>query len=213
MTLATELEQFKQGFLEKVPAEALEIMSADMERLATSGILKNSLKVGDKIPAIQLTDAQGELVSIQDKLTEGPVVLSFYRGAWCPYCNLQLNALQKSLPAIQEAGGSLVAISPQLPEHSATTAKTNELTFDVLSDVGNKTAREFGLVFQLGEAVRPLYQSFGIDIPKHNGDDAYELPVSATYVVNSDGVIVYAFVDLDYTQRAEPSEIIAHLKK
>lgn len=121
--------------------------------------------------------------------------------------------MQRSLPEIKSLGAELVAVSPQLPDNSLSTAEKLALEFEVLSDVGNKIAREFGLVFQLTEKIREIYQGFGIDLPAANGDRSFELPVPATYVVAPDGVIAYAYIDADYTKRLDPETIIAELKK
>lgn len=116
------------------------------------------------------------------------------------------------MPEIKEAGANLVAISPQTPDNSLSTIEKQELTFEVLSDVGNNVAKEFGLVFTVPEILRNIYHSFGIDLPKSNGDDSYTLPLPATYIVDRNGTIIYSFVDTDYTKRVDPQEIIDILK-
>ena len=121
--------------------------------------------------------------------------------------------MQLALPEIESLGANLVAISPQLPEKSLSTAEENKAAFEVLSDVGNRVAREFGLVFTLAESLRPLYKKFGADVSAANGDESYELPITATYVIAGDGTIVHAFVDTDYTKRLEPAEAVEVLKK
>ncbi len=146
-------------------------------------------------------------------LDKGPVVLNFYRGGWCPYCNLELNAYQKHLQEINELGASFVAISPQTPDKSLSTAEKNELKFQVLSDVGNKIADQFGLVFKLPTELQELYNNFGISLPKFNGDESWELPMPGTYVISKDGNVQYAFADADYTKRAEPDEVIVKLEE
>ena len=155
----------------------------------------------------------GNPLRLSELLREGPVVLSFYRGGWCPYCNLELRALQQVLPEIEKAGATLVAISPETPDNSLSTTKKNELRFQVLSDQVNAMARKFGLVFTLPDAFRPLYEKFDIDIPKYNGDDSYEIPVPATYVIDQDRIIRFSFITTDYTQRAEPADIVAALQQ
>ncbi len=187
------------------------MMDKATEDLVKSGIADRSLKVGDRVSEFTLTNAVGKEITLRSLLAEGPVVISFYRGQWCPYCNLELRALQKALPEIIANGASLVAISPQTPDNSLSTAEKNELTFEVLSDVGNKVAREFGLVFTLPEELRPIYEGFGVDLLAHNGDKTFELPLPATYVVAADGKVISAFVDPDYTKRLEPEEIVAAL--
>jgi peroxiredoxin len=139
-------------------------------------------------------------------------VIAFYRGGWCPYCNLELRALQQALASIQGTGATLVAISPETPDNSLTTQEKNELEFQVLSDRDNQVAREFGLVFRLPASLLPIYEDFGIDLIAHNGNNHFELPIPATYVVRQDGTVKYAFANVDYTKRAEPSEIVNALQ-
>ncbi|MEO0406448.1 MAG: peroxiredoxin-like family protein [Cyanobacteria bacterium P01_A01_bin.135] len=212
MTLQQQLDQKAAEFSAAVPQDTQDTMAKAAEALAGSGIVDQALNVGDSLPPFTLPNATGTAVNSQNLLEQGPVVITFYRGGWCPYCNLELRALQQSLPAIQQQGATLVAISPQTPDNSLSTAEKNELAFEVLSDVGNAVARQFGLVFQLPEALRPVYENFGIDLPAHNGDDAFELPLAATYVVAPSGQVVAAFVSADYRQRMEPSEIVAALE-
>jgi peroxiredoxin len=213
MSLQIELDELYRGFTKKVPSDVLNTMLDATRRLVDSGIAENSLKVGDKAPDFKLPSAAGESVGLNELLENGPVVLNFYRGGWCPYCSLELNAYKNRLPEIEELGASLVAISPQTPDNSLTTAEKNELEFQVLSDVGNKTANEFGLVFTLAEELHDLYKSFGLDIPKFNGDDTWELPMPGTYVIDKNGTVKFAYANADYTKRAEPDEVISTLKE
>ena len=141
------------------------------------------------------------------------MVINFYRGGWCPYCNVELREFQKVLPEIKELGATLIAISPELPDNSLSTKEKNELDFEVLSDQGNKVAKDFGLVFEMADELKKVYDKFGLDIPKFNGDDSWEIPMPATYVIDSDGTVKFSFVDADYTVRAEPSDVIEALKK
>ncbi len=212
MSLTTDLQAFKEQFLTNVPEETAQVMGQATQALSDSGIVDHSLKVGQQAPAVQLPNATGATVKVQELLKSGPVVLSFYRGQWCPYCNLELRALQQIESEIKALGASLVAVSPQTPDNSLSTVEKNELTYEVLSDVGNKIARAYGLVFELPEHLRPIYTSFGIDIPAHNGDSSFELPIAATYVIAKDGTIAHAFIDPDYTQRLDPEAILAALK-
>ncbi len=207
-SLTAKLEAQKAGFLEQAPGEVVAVMEKTAEELEQSRLADGSLKVGDRAPDFELPNAKGGSVSLSEKLKDGPVVLNFYRGDWCPYCNLELRAFQAALPEFEAKGASLVAISPQTPDSSLTTVEKRDLAYDVLSDVGNKVSRDYGLVFALAEELRPIYQQFGIDIPAYNGDGTFELPVPATYVVGQDGKIAYAFVNTDYTKRAEPSEVL-----
>ncbi len=212
MNLQEQIKEFQKGLLSKVPEETLKSMFDATDKLVKAGLAEKALKMGDKAPAFSLPDAKLKLVSSKELLKKGPLVLNFYRGGWCPYCNLELKAYQKILPEINELGAQLIAISPNLPDKSLSTTEKNSLDFEVLSDVRNKVAREFGLVFTLAEELRPIYKQFGFDIAGDNGDDSFEIPIPATYVINTDGTIILSFVDADYTRRLEPMEVIKALK-
>jgi len=152
-------------------------------------------------------------VSSRELLARGPVVLSFYRGDWCPYCNLELKALQERVAEIEALGARLVAVSPQTPDATTDTATRNKLTFEVLSDTGNTVAKSFGLDFELAEELRPIYKNWGADLEKLNGEPPFSLPMAATYVIGCDGTIIESFVDTDYTERMEPQAIVDALKR
>jgi peroxiredoxin len=142
------------------------------------------------------------------------VIVTFYRGGWCPYCNLELKAFQDMLPQIKAAGASLVAISPEKPDESLSTAQKNALSFEVLSDVGQKAGRAFGLVYEFTDELKTAYEGFGLDIPSRNGAPGdWALPVAATYVIGSDGVITYAYTDTDYRDRADPLDVLEALTR
>ncbi len=212
MSLTQDLADFKAQFRQNVPDETQAIMANAGDAIAALGLEAQSLQVGDMLPAIALPSATGQTVTITELLSQGPVVITFYRGGWCPYCNLELRALQQALPQIQALGAQLVAITPEIPDNSLSTQEKNALTFEVLSDRGNSIARQLGLVFALPEVLRPLYEGFGIDLPATNGDETFELPVPATYVVDSHGTVVHRFVNADYTQREDPEKIVAVLQ-
>jgi len=212
MSLKTELDSFRADFMATASPEIREaIVRADME-LAASGISQHALKASDRVPDFRLPDARGDYVRLCDLLAKGPVVLSFYRGGWCPYCSLELRALQKVLPQITALGAQLVAISSQTPDESLSTAEKNELVFPVLSDVGSATAKAFGIAFDLAEELRPIYARFGHALPDKNGDESWVLPIPATYLIDGDGTVALAFVDVDYRNRLEPTEILAALQ-
>ena len=212
MSLKAELDAFRSEFMAQVPAEIRDAMvRADME-LAASGMAQRALKAGDRTPDFNLTDARGGHVRLKDLLAAGPVVLSFYRGGWCPYCNLELRALQQVLPDITRLGATLVAVSPQTPDESLSTAEKNALAFLVLSDIGSTTAKSFGIAYDFAEELRPIYTRSGHALPDKNGDESWVLPIPATYVIDTDGTIVLAFVDVDYRNRLEPAEILVALQ-
>jgi len=212
MSLQQEIETMQQEFLKKIPPEVMAVMQHAMKELTVAKVGKDALGVGDNIVPFDLPNSQGVPVSSFDLLRRGPLVVSFYRGGWCPYCSLELRAYQKIAAEIKSLGANLVAIAPETIERSTETAKNNELSFETLSDQGNHVARDFGLVFSLPEVLRPVYQNFGIDLVRFNGDENYELPIPATYVILPSGKIVEAFVELDYTNRIEPTEILEKLK-
>ncbi len=194
-----------------IPPEKLALMDRATEELIRSGIAERALKVGDLAPNFALPNATGHKVALTDLLVQGPVVIAFYRGVWCPYCNLELAALQRALPAIEKLGAKLVAISPQTPDHSLSTTEKSALAFNVLSDLGNKTAEQFGIVYQLPDYLQEIYTLFGHGLEIFNGEGSESLPIPATYVIAQDGRIAYAFVDPDYTKRADPEEILSEL--
>jgi peroxiredoxin len=209
MSLKEQLAEYRAGWYKRVPPQRQAIMQRHIDELRNGAIARTTLKVGDRAPAIVLKNAKGETVDISMLLKKGLVIVTFYRGGWCPYCNLELKAYQDLLPEIAAAGASLVAISPEKPDDSLSTAEKNALTFEVLSDVGQKVGRAFGLVYEFSDELRSAYQGFNLDIPAHNGTPSeWALPVSATYVIDCDGLIIYAYTDPDYRDRADPRDVL-----
>lgn len=211
-TLSENIQTFKAQFLGNAPDEVVATMNAATEALLASGIENRALGVGDKLPEFELANQHGERRRIYSYLEEGPLVLNVYRGGWCPYCNLEMKSLIDVLPQIKALGAQLVGMAPETPEKAAETGGKNGAEFDILSDTGNVVSEKLGLVFELPESLRPIYKQFGIDIAAYNGDETFRLPLPATYVVHKDGVIAYGFAKADYTQRAEPAEVLAQLK-
>lgn len=213
MSIHQEAAQYKAKVQEML-GEKFNIIAGDMERVRAAGTIDAALKGEQLAPDFTLPDAFGNPVSLSALLARGPVVISFYRGEWCPFCNIELRALQQALPTIEQLGATLVAISPEMPDHGIVASEKNKLTFPVLSDFGNKVARQFGIVFQIGQELKEFSRNaFKNDIALRNGEDSYELPVPATYVLDTSGVIRFAHVDVDYMiGRAEPEEIISALK-
>lgn len=170
------------------------------------------LKVGTVAPDFTLPDAFGQPVALKALLTQGPVILTFYRGAWCPYCNLQLHALKESLPHFQRYGAQLVAVTPQKPDRSRSQIEKDAYPFPVLSDLDNRVMQAYNLYFELPEALREMYiQDFKLDLADYNGAGRYGLPVPGTFVIDRHGVIRAAFADTDYKKRMEPAAIIEAL--
>jgi peroxiredoxin len=196
-----------------IPKPALTIMDRETSRLAASTLAAQTLNIGDTAPDFILPDAHGEPVRLDSLLREGPVAVVFYRGAWCPYCNLHLRGFQRRQPQLRELGAQIVAISPQLPDNSLSTQEKNGLAFPVLSDVGNKVARQFGIVFELSDDLVKLYRQFGHPLEEFNGADGRkELPVPGTFLIDRKGIIRLAHVDVDYTRRLDPDDLIETLK-
>ena len=212
MSLEQELAAFKAEFARTAPVGRPALYEAKIEELRAEFALQNATNVNDLAPDFTLPNAAGKSIILKELLQSGPVVLSFYRGGWCPYCNIQLRAYQSVLPQITELGGRLVAISPQLPDNSLDTVNQNALTFDVLSDVGNKVARTYGLVYSLPEEIRSALRSNKKALPLINGDKSWELPVPATYVVARDRYVAIAYIDVDYRKRLEPEALLDCLK-
>lgn len=207
-TLADELIKI----YDVTPAEGKVAIKSQIDNLLKSGMMENVIKEGDDMPGFVLPDQTGELVDSDILLTKGPLVISFYRGAWCPYCNLELQSLQSYLPEIHELGAELVAISPNKPDDALTLQEKHHLEFKVLSDDNNLIAKKFGLVFEIEELLRPMYKKMGVDLEIYNGNNNWEIPIPATYVIDQDGV-VKSYIDVDWSKRVEPMEIIRTLEE
>lgn len=171
-----------------------------------------ALKVGDKAPQFTLKNALGKKVKLSTLLKNGNVVLTWYRGGWCPYCNRALQSWQEVLPEIKAQGATFVALTPELPDYSLSTKEKHQLTFEILTDLNNEVASRYGLVFTLDENTAVRYEK-GFGLSAYNGNHLNQLPMPATYIINQKGVIVYAFVNADYTQRANNEEVIKKLKE
>ena len=211
-SLNEEIAATVSAFMATLTPEKTETVMSSFKRLAESHIAEDARTTGDIAPNFTLPNATGKPVVLYDLLNRGPVVLSFYRGGWCPFCSLELRALQAILPEIRARGAQLVCISPESPDHSISTLEKLALEFEVLSDAGNKVAGSYGLLMTVYEEMRPLYLEWGFDLPAVNGDDSWRLPVPATYVIDGNSVIRAAGVDRDYTRRMEPQDILAALK-
>jgi peroxiredoxin len=211
--LQQQIDEFIAEGASWLPAGLLQDLLRPIGQLINSGAASQALEEGALAPDFTLPDARGNAVTLSHLLTQGPVIMTFYRGAWCPYCHLQLRAYQQALPYMQARGASLVAISPQTPGHNRALAEKLKLTFALLSDMGNQVARQFGLVFTIDEAVRGAHKLVCADLPAFNGTDAWDLPMAGTFLVDQSGTVRLAFVDPDFTRRLDPSVIIARLNE
>ncbi|MFC4278963.1 peroxiredoxin-like family protein [Achromobacter aloeverae] len=218
MSLQDQLDAFKADFEAgkppySVPRPVIDTMHRATAELIASGAAGRALKAGEQAPAFTLDDQDGKPVSSAGLLRQGPLVVTFYRGVWCPYCNMELQAIQAALPEIHAAGASVVAISPQLAANSRKSRRQNQLDFPILSDTRNDVAAAFGLRFALQDYLVDLYKSLKNDLPAFNGDPSWTLPMPARYVIAPDGTIVYAEVNPDYTRRPDPSEMLPAIRK
>src|ERR1700720_694623 len=219
-TLAADTRSLREQFAERkelvakyVPAEIQAIHARVIAELQQQRIAESALAAGRKAPAFELTDHNGRLVSSTELLTQGRVVICFFRGRWCPFCVGQLEAMNLVLPEIQAAGSSLIAISPQTMEQSFFMADPQKLRIPLLSDLGNDVARQFGLVYRVPEFQQAVYRRAFINLPLANGDESWELPIPATYILERDGTVLCASSNPDYTERPEPGEILSAVKE
>ena len=217
MSLQAKLDAFKADFEAGKPPysvsrSVIDTMHRATDELIASGAATQALKAGNTAPRFVLNDPDSKPVSSAGLLARGPLVISFYRGIWCPYCNMELQSLQEALPAFREMGANLVAISPQTAANSRKSRRTNSLDFPILSDPGNETAGAFGLRFALPDYLVKLYKSLKNDLPVFNGDTSWTLPMPGRFVISRDGVIRYAEVNPDHTRRPEPADVVAALR-
>jgi len=219
MNLPQKLAEFRRNFeAGGPPFNAPAWIHAPMHRataeLVASHAADAALKAGARAPAFMLPDADGKLVSSTELLAQGPLVLTFYRGVWCPYCNLDLQALQEVLPQVQALGAQLIAVSPQTAANTRRSVRENQVAFPILSDLGNEVAAQFGLRFTLPDYLQDLYKNtFKNDLAINNGEASWTLPMPARYVIGQDGVIAYAEVNPDYTVRPDPVELLPVLQQ
>ena len=207
MTLQDQLNAFKEQFKTMAPEGAIEAFGRSTQELIDSGQAERALKAGDKAPDFVLTDSDRGEVALKDLLAKGPVVLTFYRGVWCPYCNIELKALEQVAEDIRARGATLVAISMQSAADSRKSQRDNELSFPILTDKNGELADKFGIRWSLQDYVIPVHDGFGVNLPTIHGDGQWNLPMPARYVVDTDGSIAYAEVNPDYTRRPEPADL------
>jgi peroxiredoxin len=218
MSLQAKLDAFKADFEAgkppySVPRSVVETMHRATAELIGSGAAQRAKRAGDVAPSFSLKDPEGNIVSSNELLKKGPLVVSFYRGVWCPYCNMELQALEAAKPAFDKYGASLLAISPQTAPNGRKSVRQNKLTFPILSDAKGKVGAAFGLRFELPDYLIELYKSHKNDLPTFNDDPSWSLPMPARYVISQDGTILYSEVNPDYTRRPEPEDMIPVLQR
>lgn len=212
MKTIEELELLKQGMIEQLPQDMLNIMESSLSDMLSKKLDSHALQYGDIAPNFSLLSTENQPVNLYRLLENKPVVISFFRGSWCPFCVKELEHFENNLKLIQqEKNMHFIAISPQKSEISAQLKKEKSLSINILSDVENQVANKFGLVFTLPENVRELYKSLGAYLPDFNGDDSYKLPIPATYLIGQDKKIHFAYVNVNYMERADISALINSL--
>jgi len=201
----------KELIAKYVPAETQAIQAQAVAELKQRNLAANILPVGAKVPSFELQDHNGKVIRSSDLLAHGRLVLCFIRGRWCPFCVGQMEAMNLIVPQLEQAGATLAAISPQTVKQSFFMHDQHKLRFPLLSDTGNKVARQFGLTYRVPAAQEAIYRRAFVNLPFTNGDDSWELPIPATFIVDRDGTVLYASANEDYTERPEPSDILHRL--
>jgi peroxiredoxin len=210
-SLAERLLEVRAGIAQYVRPENQQVNERTIEWLRSSGATERALRRGDEAPLFTLLDQAGRSVASQDLLASGPMIVSFFRGRWCPFCVATLETWRDSQAQVRERGAQFVAISPQTVHHNSLTADQHKLQYPVLSDVGSDVARKFGIAYRVPEEQVTLYRSSFVNLPHLTGDDSWTLPLAATFVISQDGKIVAAFVPQDHRERAEPADVLATL--
>lgn len=210
-SLAKQIENLNNELSQQIPQEILEVFEKSINDLKTQNIENKSIKIGDIVSPFSLLNTKNELIHSKDILKKGKTILAFYRGSWCPYCNLELRALQNNIAKITSHNVSLLAISPQSSDHGNALTEKHQLTFEVLTDENNRLAKQLGIDFKLQEFAIPTYQAIGINLNEFNQDDENTLPVPAVFVIDTDGSVIYKFVDTDYRNRLDINELIQSL--
>lgn len=210
-SLATQIDQLNHELFSQLPQEVFEVFGQSIKDIRTKNIEENSIQVGDLMPGFALPNALGKTILSEDILKNKKMVMAFYRGSWCPYCNLELKFLQDHLSEIRNKDAVLVAISPQRPDHSLSMIEKNNLEFEIITDKNNEYAKKLGIVFQLQNFVLPHYQNLGINLSDCNQNEENTLPVPAVFVVDKNNAITYKFLDVNYMNRVNVEELIQAL--
>ena len=209
--LAQQIEELNENLGKQLPIEVLEIFSKSIEDLKTQGIGENNIEIGERFPDFSLQNTNDETVELKKLLKNGKVIVAFFRGSWCPYCNLELKALQENLKQIVDKKTELVVISPQKLDYSKELKNNHQLDFELLTNKDNALAKQLGISFELQNYLIPTYKSLGIELSNYNETDNNELPIPAVFVIDTDYRITYKFVDPNYMNRINIQELIQQL--
>ncbi len=213
MTLEDSLAKLKNKIEGNMPQENVAIMHQATKDLETSGIREGILKIGDKAPEFSLPNQEGKIISSKELLQSGDLIITFYRGVWCPYCNLDLGNLKRYKSPFEAQNATMLSISPQLEKHNKQIVERQRLNFDLLSDSENRIAAQFGLRWTMRDPLKSLYKdTFKISLPDYNGDDSWTLPIPARFIIGIDGIIKYAEYSIDYTKRPNPDVLVEALE-
>ncbi|WP_168120371.1 peroxiredoxin-like family protein [Paenibacillus sp. HB172176] len=212
MSLAQELTKNKQEFTAHTPMEIQMAMFRQIREQQEAGMVYGRQE-GQKAKDFTLKNALGETVNLYDELSKGPVVLTFYRGGWCPFCNSQLKAYQRLLPDIQALGGQLIAVSPQSPDNTLSHQEKAELTFQVLSDSHGLVAAIYNILYDVPDYIQDIMKPMGMDLAEYNATDRWILPIPSTFMIDESGIIRSAYVNPDFMQRLDPESILHELRK
>jgi peroxiredoxin len=210
-SLTDQLQEVADASSKRLPPPMLKSFKEGIQSVKQTGIEASAKQVGDQAVDAELVGWDGQSVTLSEAWKDGPVVLMWYRGGWCPYCNIQLRAMQQRLSEIEGAGATLIVLTPELPAKAKETAEANDLSMKVLHDAKSETADKYGILFDLPDSILPIYRD-KLKLGSVNGNDKMQLPLAATYVIDSSGKITYAFLDADYKKRAEPDDVIAAVK-
>ncbi|WP_413511335.1 peroxiredoxin-like family protein [Myroides odoratus] len=210
-TLAQQIAELNENLAQQVPSEVLELFSRSIEELKIQNLEADTLAIGQPFPNFNLENASNERIELKELLQKGRVIVAFFRGNWCPYCSLELRALQNQLSQFMEKKVNLIAISPQLVPYNEAVKTNLQLDFEVLTDSNNLLAKQVGISFNLQDFVISTYQNLGIKLGDYNGNEANELPFPAVFVLDQNGIVTYKFVDSNYMNRIDIDELLQHI--
>lgn len=209
--LEQQINELNENLAKQLPTEVLEVFGKSIQDLKAKNMEDSSISVGDKFPDFSLPNASDKTVALKELLQNGKVIIAFFRGSWCPYCNLELKALQDNLKQIIGKNVTLIAVSPQTSDYSEELKSNHHLEFELLTDKNNALAKQLGITFELQNYVIPTYSSLGIELSEYNENNNNELPVPAVFVIDTNSSIVYKFVDTNYMNRINIQELIEQL--